>query len=324
MTNRRTFLRAGAGCLAHVLLQAACAPRGRRTAWTAPTGRVVAETPFARLEAIGPGAWAVISTPLSGDRTTFANGGLIAGRTGVVAIEGFYRPDGAAWLAGMAEHFLGRRPTHVVVSHYHVDHAAGVAGYAVTGGAAPRLVTSAATQDAVLRGGPVAPPREAALLRPWADVVLVGPSAASTIDLGDRVLRLHARAGHTGSDVVVEEPDAGLLFSGDLVWNGMFPNFVDADPPAWREAVRWLASRGPRTLVPGHGARVDAEALDRFTGLLDALEAAARRGHAAGQPVDALVAAWRVPAALGDWMASPAALTRAFAAWYRALGSSTA
>ncbi len=324
MTDRRQFLRVAGGCLAHVLLQGACASPARRRAWVAPVQPVVVETPFARLEAIGPGAWAVISTPLGGDRTTFANGGLIAGRTGVVAIEGFYRPAGATWLAEQARRLTGRWPTHVVISHYHVDHAAGVSGYPTSSGGAPHLCATATTQDAVLRGGPVAPPREAELLRPWADVVLAGAGGTTSLDLGDRVLTLHAREGHTASDLVLADADAGLLFSGDLVWNGMFPNFVDADPRAWRASAQWLADRGATHLVPGHGGLADRAALDRFVALLDELEAAARRAHASGRAAAEAAADYRVPESLGDWMASPASVSRALSAWYRVFGSSEA
>jgi nicotinamidase-related amidase len=47
---------------------------------------------------VADNVWALISTPLSGDRTTLSNGGIIAGRNAVLAIEGFNQPAGAAWL----------------------------------------------------------------------------------------------------------------------------------------------------------------------------------------------------------------------------------
>ena len=43
---------------------------------------------------IADGVWAVISTPLNGARATVSNGGLIAGKNGVLAIEGFQTPEG--------------------------------------------------------------------------------------------------------------------------------------------------------------------------------------------------------------------------------------
>src|SRR6187402_2326900 len=79
MTSRRDFLRVSGGCLAHVMLSSACASKSTRARWTAPANPTVSTAPFARLDAIAADTWAVISTPLGGDRTTFANGGIIAG-----------------------------------------------------------------------------------------------------------------------------------------------------------------------------------------------------------------------------------------------------
>lgn len=318
MTDRRDFLRVAGGCLAHLMLQAACAPASTRNRWTAATGTVVAEAPFARLEAIGPGTWAVISTPLGGERATFANGGLIAGRSGVIAVEGFYQPAGATWLAEQSRRLTGRWPTHVVVTHYHVDHAAGVAGYAAPDAdtPTPRLHATGTTRELTLGGGPVAPKTGPAFERAWGDVVIAGEQAPQVIDLGDRQITLTPRLGHTQSDLTVSDENASLLFSGDLVWNGMFPNFVDANPVQLRASVRAHA----RTLVPGHGARVSGDALDRYGALLDDLERAARAGYSAGTSAADVAGQYVVPSSLGEWMASRAAVERAMSAWYRVLG----
>ena len=128
--SRRDFVARSGTCAAHLALAAAVAPDALRAAWARmPLGSVVATEPFGSLEQVADGIWALISTPLGGDRTTLSNGGIIAGRSGVVAIEGFNQPAGAAWLGAKARELTGRWPTHVVVTHYHADHANGVAGY---------------------------------------------------------------------------------------------------------------------------------------------------------------------------------------------------
>jgi glyoxylase-like metal-dependent hydrolase (beta-lactamase superfamily II) len=323
MSSRRTFLKLTAGCAAHVFLNAACAPRRARLAWTAPQDPVVTTTPFARLEAIGADAWALISTPLGGDRTTFANGGIIAGRSGVVVVEGFYKTAGAEWLAQQARALTGRWPTHVVLTHYHVDHASGVAGFA-NGGAMPRVHATAPTRTQALGGGPVAPAKDAALERALADVVVVPTNGTSRIDLGNRVLTLEPFAGHTSSDLAVHDDDAALHWSGDLVWYRMFPNFVDATPTRLAASVRALATRldaKGSLLVPGHGARITADGMRTYVGLLESLEGAARAGHAAGKPAADVAASYTVPAALGEWMASKPSVERAMTAWYKELGA---
>ncbi|WP_396214889.1 hypothetical protein [Gemmatimonas sp.] len=232
-----------------MLFSAACAPRSTRARWTAPSTPTVRTAPFARLDAIGAGAWALVSTPLGGDRTTFANGGIIAGRTGVVVIEGFYRDAGAAWLAQQARELTGRWPTHVVLTHYYVDHASGVSAYA----------------DHVVR--------------PTLHV-----TAPTRIDLGDRVVTLDPVHGHTSSDLIVHDQDAAITFSGDLVWNGMFPNYVDAQPIALHAQVDRLVSMVSKRqlLVPGHGAVKSTPCVNHRDPLLkqrvrDAAEAEERR-----------------------------------------------
>jgi glyoxylase-like metal-dependent hydrolase (beta-lactamase superfamily II) len=122
--------RAAIGCAAHLALAASLAPRRSWALFASrKQGRVVATTPFARLEQLAPGVLAVISTPFGGERTTLANGGLIVGRNGIVVIEGFFQPAGAAWLAEQCRLLTGRLPTHVVCTHYHSDHVNGVTGY---------------------------------------------------------------------------------------------------------------------------------------------------------------------------------------------------
>ena len=39
--------------------------------------------------------------------------------------------------------------------------------------------------------------------------------------------------GHTDNDIVIEVPDAGVLFAGDLLENDAAPSYGDAYPRAW-------------------------------------------------------------------------------------------
>jgi glyoxylase-like metal-dependent hydrolase (beta-lactamase superfamily II) len=301
------------------MLMSSCASRAARLRWTAPANPTVSTAPFARLDAIAADTWAVISTPLGGDRTTFANGGIIAGRDGVIAVEGFYKPAGATWLAERARELTGRWPTHVVLTHYHIDHAAGVAGYVSPGSAAkaPSLRATSATRELALSGGAVAPVKDAALERAFADVVVVDGTHPGRIDLGNRQVELLSLSGHTRSDIALVDDNAGITFAGDLLWNGMFPNFVDATPTTLIASMQRLASRTGHAFVPGHGAMANATSVTRYLDLLGDLGAAARRGRDTGKSAVDLAAGYTVPASLGDWMASKTGVERAMTAWYR-------
>ena len=128
--TRRSFLKVASACTAHLALMATPFPAAARTLWNGRTrGRVVAQESFGRLERVGEGLWAFVSTPLGGDFTTVCNGGIIAGRDGVLVIEAFQTPEGAGWIAEKARELTGKWPTHVLVTHYHGDHTGGVEGF---------------------------------------------------------------------------------------------------------------------------------------------------------------------------------------------------
>lgn len=78
---------------------------------------------------------------------------------------------------------------------------------------------------------------------------------AVRVHVGGRPVWLrHLGRGHTDSDIVVEIPDARVVFAGDLLEGGATPYFGDGYPLDWPATVSRLLDlvRGP--VVPGHGA----------------------------------------------------------------------
>ncbi len=317
--SRREFLQQSGSCAAHLALASAAMPAVLRATWaTRPYGAVIAREPFGNLERVADGIWALISTPLTGDRTTLSNGGIIVGKDAVLAIEGFNDPKGAQWLANKAHELTGRWPTHVVLTHYHSDHANGIAGY-LTDGRHPELRSTARTRDLVVeRNKPADDARSSAM----AGVTLLSPTEPTTMDLGGRSVRIIPRIGHTESDVSIELDDPSIVFCGDLFWNAMFPNFVDAIPTKLATSVRALRRTRDTIYIPGHGAIGTPAEYDRYVAMLDDVEQAARRAHAAGTSAADAGAQFTLPASLGDWtMFSKQFYQRAFEAWYRELSS---
>jgi glyoxylase-like metal-dependent hydrolase (beta-lactamase superfamily II) len=322
---RRAFLLAAGSALGLAALPAAvrghattvppvdAARRGRRRSRRAE--------PWGRLEGVAPDTWALISSPRNDHpeaRRTLCNGGVIAGRDGVLMVEGFAGPAGAAWMAEQAERLTGRRPTHVVVTHFHGDHTGGTAGYA-RGAELPAVLATATTRRllAEQEAGHDPARREARpLLLP--DTVLPD-HVDETLDLGGSTVRLVGRRGHTPSDLVIEA--GGVIFAGDLVWNGLFPNCTHAIPTDLGRHVRGLRDLRADVYVSGHGELSRAADMARYIDLLDHIEAAARRAMEAGTPVEQAAAGYTVPRSLGEWyMFSPRYPELAFRAWARALG----
>jgi cyclase len=109
--------------------------------------------------------------------------------------------------------------------------------------------------------------------------------------IGDRTVHLvEVGPAHTAGDAIVHVPDAGVVFTGDIV-------FVEGTPIVWAGPFsNWIAAcdrilaLDARTLVPGHGAVTDASGVHevkRYLAYVRA-EAAARfeAGMAAGQAAD--------------------------------------
>ncbi|HJQ48742.1 MAG TPA: MBL fold metallo-hydrolase [Amycolatopsis sp.] len=97
----------------------------------------------------------------------------------------------------------------------------------------------------------------------------------ATLDLGGRtVTLLHPGRGHTDHDVAVHVPDAGVVFTGDLVEQGADPSVgADSHVAEWPHALDVLLALDAHTHVPGHGdpvgpgyVRAQRDALSRSSG----------------------------------------------------------
>jgi glyoxylase-like metal-dependent hydrolase (beta-lactamase superfamily II) len=272
----------------------------------------VATEPWGRIEELAQGVYAVVSTPLAErDFTTISNGGLIVGRDGILVIEGFASPEGARWVSDFALDTLGRRPTQVVLTHYHGDHSVGQGGYRDRPGEIRVLAT--AETHRLLQAD-----TETERLMP--NMVLQDGETSTEIDLGGRVVRLVAREGHTSSDLTVEIDEPRVTWCGDLVWNGMFPNYVDARPSLLIRAVRSTLGDVGATFVPGHGELSDRAGLQGYVEMLEHVEDAATTAFRAGLPAAEAAAEYTIPESLGDFLRfSERYYEVAFNAWYQEL-----
>jgi len=324
--SRRGFLKGASACAAHLALMATPFPLSARHLWSKrQLGEVVAQEPFGRLEEVGTGLYAFISTPLAGDYTTVCNGGIIVGRTGVLVVEAFQTAQGARWIAQQARRLSGRWPTHVLVTHYHGDHTGGVRGFDAdfasdtAGGGEipgefPELMATDVTRDLRVNGLPQEAP--AALRARWSDLVLVAQDAPSEIDLGDRLVHVQPLRGHTPSDLAVDLPEEKMTWCGDLVWNGMFPNYMDATPSQLARSVALLQARERDLYIPGHGPLAEPADYARYVEVLEGIHETAQRARREGWTAQEAGERHRISPNLGEWtLFNPSYFQRAVEAW---------
>lgn len=145
----------------------------------------------------------------------------------------------------------------VVNTHWHYDHTFGNHDFrpaAIWGHerSRARIIAEAST---IIDAVAAEVPRLATEIR---EVELDPPertfAETARLEVGGRIvdLRFHGR-GHTDGDIVVEIPDAGVTFAGDLLEGGAPPYFGDGYPLDWPETVSRVLERVRGPVVPGHG-----------------------------------------------------------------------
>ncbi len=143
---------------------------------------------------------------------------------------------------------LTDRPVSVLASHLHWDHIGSHRRFAhVMAPALPQLREAAVT-------GTARPPLRARLApRPRPFPVAAWLVPGEQIDLGDRQLTLCHAPGHTDDSVALHDPGYGLLFTGDLLYDGplAFGLLPGSDLGTARRTLERLARDHPARLVLG-------------------------------------------------------------------------
>lgn len=222
------------------------------------------------------------------------NTGFLVGPDGIVVIDtGPSLRYGRQMRAAIAR--VSPRPVALaIVTHHHPDHFLGNQAYAD----AP-IGALAGARDGIAADGNAFAENLYRLTGDWmkgTEVVVPGRTlAAGTQEIAGRRLRLVGLDGHTGADLAVYDEASGVLFAGDLVFNGRAPTTPHADLDHWRAALDALEAitrePGFTALVPGHGeiAR-DAGPIRRTRAWLDWLQRTMHEAAQAGLDMNELLA----------------------------------
>lgn len=187
------------------------------------------------------------------------NSGVIVGDDGCLVIDAQATPAMAEDVIRRVRSVTDKPIKYVVLSHYHAVRVLGASAFSAQG-----IVASEATYRLIVERGEADKTSEigrfprlfrgADTLPPGLTWPTLTFETEMTVHLGRREVRLmHLGAGHTAGDIVAYVPDAGAVFSGDLVEYHSACYCGDAhlrDWPLTLDAIRELPAQA---LVPGRG-----------------------------------------------------------------------
>lgn len=210
------------------------------------------EFALGRWQELAPGVYRAVAEPEA------VNLGLVVGSESVLLVDTGSSPAQGQMVRASISTVTDRPLAYVVVTHWHFDHAFGLAAFvdlttvgheSVRG----RLGSAEAGAEAARLGVDLAD-----LAAPGRELVV-----AAAYDLGGRRVEVaHIGRGHTDGDLVVVVPDADVVFAGDLVESAGPPSFgPDSVRDEWAGTLDGLIGlMTERTMaVPGHGDPVDRE-----------------------------------------------------------------
>jgi len=265
-----------------------------------------APLPFV-LKQIGPGVYAAIDGP---DHKAGSNAGFVIGDDGVLVVDAFFNLDAARALVAQIHRLTPKPIRYVVNTHYHADHTGGDQALRDAGAIiiAHRNVRGwVRTNNINLFGDRITPELKATIQAlPLPDLTT---DKDLVVWLGSRKVMVRTVLGHTGGDLTIYVPDAGVLFTGDMLWRKIPPNLIDGSVREWTATDADFVAMPDAVhmvFVPGHGDVAGIKDVEDFRAYLLDLRRLVSEGRKSGLKDEALAQAVtpKLKALHPDWAIS--------------------
>jgi len=188
------------------------------------------------------------------------NGGIVVTDEGVVLIDTDVRTVDR--ISAMLKELTNQPVRFLINTHHAFDHSSANCLWAAQG---VTIIGSRSCREAMIAHGELN-------FRRWTDRVpevvgilkekgiTVSPPLLTfehdmQLHIGGKTIELsHHGHAHSPGDIIIYLPEDQVLFGGDLLWVGFFPNVREADVPNQIKVVDRILSLPVQYYVPGHGS----------------------------------------------------------------------
>jgi glyoxylase-like metal-dependent hydrolase (beta-lactamase superfamily II) len=203
-----------------------------------------------------------------------SNAGVVITSKGVVLFDALGTPSLGYLLLSKIRELTDKPIRKVITSHYHADHIYGLQVFKdSTDEHGVEVWAPKGAKDYLNSDGSknrLKERRES--LFPWVDenTRIIDPDVYIAEQKQFRLGGLEFTiiplgSTHSQGDLMLRVENDGVLFSGDLIFQGRIP-FVEGDTTVWLEQLRHLDAANINVIVPGHGAALhDAAQAVSFT-----------------------------------------------------------
>lgn len=248
----------------------------------------LAALPETRVEKVNDRIYALLGPeelPTAQNRGYMVNSTVIIGDRGAIVVDTGWTDEIGAQLKAEIAKLTDKPVTHVINTHHHGDH---VLGNVVFSDA--QIMSAEKCRELVEQTGhdwlamvenmtgvefPDTRPIPASVTYPpesRTDVTVQGVNMVMWVPPGS----------HTPGDLMVYLPDDGVLLGGDILVNGITPNFRDGDVTNWIATLEEVLALDVDTIVPGHGPLMDLKQVGAMHGRMLGLYEAVKAGYEAG------------------------------------------